>query len=319
VLASCRILSKGILTGRTERFVFLGYLTAFGAAILNGLIPSISKPLLNTVNPLLFTAIVTFTPALLFTPVSIRSRENKHIKRGGYLILTASAVAGNLVAPYIYFIGVRETTATNAVLLANAEMVFTVLIATLFFGERLSKKGMLALSILTVGIIAVVTDLQFSISLETFIEPGNLMIIGATFLWGIDNNVTSAITQRVNVARIIQLKALISGTGLLLIAYLVQAMKLNNPAQLVEIILFGLLVFSGAVFLSVETLRRLGAITTTIVFPINSVFGLLFAFVLLNEGINLLQVVSVLLIVFGIYLLTRKGSVIRLGMELEQI
>lgn len=312
-------MGKSISPGRANRFVSVAYLTALGAAILNGLIPSISKPLLESVNPLFFTGIVTLTPALLFTPVSIKSKENKHLKRRGYLVLTASAIAGNLVAPYLYFIGVKETSASNAVLLANAEMVFTVLVAALFFGERLSKKGMLALSIMAVGLIAVVTDLQFSISLKNFAEPGNLLIIFATLLWGIDNNVTSAITQKLNVARLIQFKAIVAGFGLLLIAYLVHAISINSASQLVEIVLFGLLIFSGTVYLSFETLKRLGAITTTIIFPINSVFGLFFAFILLNENISLLQIVSVILIFVGIYLLTRKGSVVRLGINLEQI
>jgi drug/metabolite transporter (DMT)-like permease len=304
---------------KIAKFILVGYLTAFGAAILNALIPSLSKPLLVSVNPLLFTGLVTLTPAFLFTPVSIKSRENKRFKTRGYLILAISAVAANLVAPYMYFIGLRETTASNAVLLANAEMIFTVLIATRFFGERLSKKGVFALSILAVGIICVVTDLQFSISFESFIQPGNVLIILATLLWGVDNNVTSAITQKFDVARVIQLKALISGLGLISIAFFLHAIVFNGAWQLVEILLFGLLVFSGAVYLSIETLRRLGAVTTTIVFPINSAFGLFFAFALLGESITLLQVMSLILIFFGIYLLTRKGSVVRMGINLEQI
>lgn len=310
---------ENILTGKPERFILIGYLTAFTVGILNGLIPNVSKPLLNSVNPLFFTGIVTLTPALLFTPVSIRAKENKKIKRRGYLVLLGSAIIGNLIGPYVYFIGVKETTASNAVLLANGEMVFTVLVASMFFGERLSRKGVLALGILGIGLITVVTDLQFSISAENFAQPGNLLIIFATLLWGIDNNVTSAITQKVSVARIIQFKAIISGVSLLLIGYFVHAISINSTSQLIEIILFGLLIFSGTVFLSVETLRRLGAITTTIVFPISSVFGLIFAFILLDENISLIQIASVILIFFGIYLITRKGSVTRLGINLEQI
>jgi drug/metabolite transporter (DMT)-like permease len=312
-------LPKNILTGKADRFIFIGYLTAFAVGILNGLIPNVSKPLLNSVNPLFFTGIVAFTPAILFTPVSIRAKENKKIKRRGYLVLLGSAIIGNLLGPYVYFIGVKETTASNAVLLANGEMVFTVLVASMFFGERLSRKGGLALSILGIGLITVVTDLQFSNYAQNFAQPGNLLILFATLLWGIDNNVTSAITQKVNVARIIQFKALISGACLLLIAYFVHAISINSTEQLIEVILFGLLIFSGTVFLSVETLRRLGAITTTIVFPISSVFGLIFAFILLGETISLIQIASVILIFFGIYLLTRKGSVTRLGINLEQI
>ena len=304
--------------GRNARFVFLGYLAALGAAVLSGLLPSLSKPILESVNPLFFTGIVTLAPALLFTPVSIRSNENKHIRRNGFFILAAIAILGGLIAPYIYFVGLTETTASDAALLANGEMVFTVLIAAMFFGERLSKKGLFALTLLAIGIVTVITDLQFSTSITNFTQPGHALILGATLLWGIDNNVTSAITERVNVARIIQLKAVISGIGLLLIAFLSHAAKISSPSLLLEVFLFGLIVFSGSAFLSIETLKRLGAITTTIVFPITSIFGLAFAYLLLGEVITPVQVASVAVILLGIYLLTRKGSVIREGINLEQ-
>ena len=297
--------------------MLLGYFAAIGAALLGGLLPSVSKPLLVFVNPLLFTAIVTFAPAITFTPVSIRSRENKHIRRQGYAILAASAVASGLVAPYIYFVGLEQSTASDAALLANGEMVFTVLIATLFFGERLSRRGFFALILLGIGIVAVITDLNFSSSLS-FTAPGHILILAATFLWGVDNNVTSAITERVNVARIIQIKSIISGAGLFLIAFLEHDLVANNQSDLIYVFIFGVFVFSGSAFLSIQSLKRLGAITTTIVFPISSVFGLIFAYVLLGENITFVQIASVIIILFGIYLLTRRGSVIREGINLEQ-
>jgi drug/metabolite transporter (DMT)-like permease len=297
----------------------VGYSTAVGAAILSALMPSVSKPILANTSPLFFTAVAIFCPALVFTPLSIRAKENRKLQRRGYMILAASALVANLIAPLLYFIGVSQTTASNAVLLSNGEMMFTVIIAALFFGERLSRKGTLALGILAVGIVAVITNLQSSFSLVDFAQPGNVLILGSTLCWGIDNNVTSAITQKLNVARLIQLKALISGLGLFALAALFNQIYFKSDTVLFAIVLFGLVIFSGSFFLSVETLRRLGAITMTIVFPINTVFGLFFAFLLLGEGITLIQVASVGFILFGIFLLTRRGSVARQGIDLDQI
>ena len=47
--------------------------------------------------------------------------------------------------------------------------------------------------------------------------------------------------------------------------------------------------------------------------------GLIFAYVLLHENITVLQIGSVIVILLGIYLLTRPGAVIREGINLEQI
>jgi len=197
--------------------------------------------------------------------------------------------------------------------------VFTVLIATMFFGERLSRKGFFAITLMAFGIVAVITDLQFSASTLDLSAPGHILILAATFLWGVDNNVTSAITERVDVSRIIQIKAIISGAGLLGIAFLLHAIVFRSASDLLYVFLFGVFVFSGTAFLSIQSLKRLGPITTTIVFPITSVFGLIFAYVLLGESITVLQIGSVIVILLGIYLLTRPGSVIREGINLEQI
>ena len=303
---------------RSSKFVLLGYIAAIGAALFSGLIPSVSKPALQGTNPIFFTAIVTLAPAIVFTPVSLRTTENKHIKKWGFVILTLTAVAGTLVAPYIYFLGLEQTQATDAALLANGEMVFTIVLASLFFGERLSRKGMFAMTLIAFGIIVAITDFNFATSLLDMTAPGHLLILAATFLWGLDNNVTSAIADRLNVAKIIQLKAMISGAGLLIIASLEHALNFSNLSGLLYILLLGLIVFSGSSFLSIQSLKRLGAIRTTIIFPISSIFGLIFAVVLLHETITFYQICSVGIIVLGIDILTSKNSVIKEGMMLEQ-
>jgi len=310
---------ESLIKKRNSKFVLLGYFAAIGAALLGGLIPSVSKPALQGMNPLFFTGIVALAPAILFTPVSMRStKANKHIKKWGYVILTCTAVAGTLIAPYIYFVGLQQTQATDAALLANGEMVFTILLASLFFGERLARKGFVAISLIAFGLVVAITDLNFSTSLLNMTAPGHILILGATFLWGLDNNVTSAIADRVDVSRIVQLKALISGTGLLLIAWLVHALTFSSLGGLLYVLVLGLVVFSGSSFLSIQSLKRLGAITTTIIFPITSVFGLIFAYVLLHEPITLYQLCSVGIIILGIELLTSKNAVIREGITLEQ-
>ena len=99
-------------------------------------------------------------------------------------------------------------------------MVFTVLIATLFFWREVEPEGIPRTnSSWYRDCRSDYRILNFSSSLS-FTAPGHILILAATFLWGVDNNVTSAITERVNVARIIQIKSIISGAGLFLIAFL---------------------------------------------------------------------------------------------------
>ena len=96
------------------------------------------------------------------------------------------------------------------------------------------------------------------------------------------------------------------------------ALTFSSLGGLLYVLLLGLVVFSGSSFMSIQSLKRLGAITTTIIFPISSVFGLIFAYVLLHEPITFYQLCSVGIIILGIDLLTSKNSVVREGITLEQ-
>ena len=114
-----------------------------------------------------------------------RTEENKHIKKWGFVILTLTALAGTLVAPYIYFLGLLQTqTYPMRLYLQREEIVFTVAFASLFFGERLRQEGLFAMTLIAFGIIVAITDFNFSTSLLNITAPGHLLILGATFLWG---------------------------------------------------------------------------------------------------------------------------------------
>ena len=43
------------------------------------------------------------------------------------------------------------------------------------------------------------------------INAGNLLIIGATLFWGLDNNISGILTHRIDITKIIQLKSFIGG------------------------------------------------------------------------------------------------------------
>ena len=61
------------------------------------------------------------------------------------------------------------------------------------------------MALVIIGVIIVTTNLQFDSSLLK-INIGNLLIIGATFFWGLDNNISRMLSHRIDITKIIQLK-----------------------------------------------------------------------------------------------------------------
>jgi drug/metabolite transporter (DMT)-like permease len=299
-----------------------GYVAALVTSFLLGLFPTVSKPIISAnVSPLFYTSICSLAPFFVFTPLALNSsRRNKQSKKKEQItksernrifkIILVSAIVGGIVGPIFYFFGLQSSTAADASLLANAEMVFTIVIASFVFRERLSRVGLLAVTLVSIGVVVVATNLQFSSSVLNFADPGHLLILGSGLCWGIDNNVISYVSERIEVVRFIQYRSTIVGPTLVFISY-VSSVFPHGTAELGSIFLVGLFVFGGSLYFNTLALKWLGAIRSTLIFPISSLFGLASAFLVLHETIGAFQILSVGIIFAGIYLMTRTGSVRR--------
>ncbi len=110
------------------------------------------------------------------------------------------------MGPVVYFFGLQTTAASDASLLANAEMVFTILIASIAFREKLNRTGLLAVILVSIGVVVVTTNLQFSSSLFDFVSPGHLLILASGLCWGFDNNIITYASERIDVVKFIQFR-----------------------------------------------------------------------------------------------------------------
>ncbi len=298
----------------------LGYATVVVTSFLLGLFPTVSKPVISTVSPLFFTAICALAPFAIFTPLGVtNARKARKIQqtqvtgvkhRRIYGIVLVSSLVGGIVGPLAYFFGLQSTTAADASLLANAEMVFTIVIASLLFHEKLNRVGLVAVILVAIGVVVVATNLEFSSTTLDFLAPGHLLILLSGLCWGIDNNIITYASERIDVVRFIVFRSSIVWPVLLISAYL----AITFPSNLVEvgkIFLIGIIVFGGALYFNFLALKWLGAIRSTLIFPISSLFGLAAAYVILHEEIGFYQIVSIGIIFIGIYLMTRTESVRR--------
>ena len=98
------------------------------------------------------------------------------------------SIAGAVIAPLLFFYGLYLTSASNTAVISNTEIVFTVIIAILFFKEKISRIGYAGLLMVTVGAMVVTSNLKFSDSYFN-LDVGSILIIGSSLFWAIDNNV----------------------------------------------------------------------------------------------------------------------------------
>jgi len=289
--------------------VRLGYIFAILAAIMFGSVSTLAKPLVSTVNPLFLAAMIYLISAVTLTPLAHKQKFPS--TRRNYLLILAISLSGAVIAPSLFFVGLMHASASDAALIANGETFFSVLLAIVFFKERLGKIGYVAAMLILAGMIIVTTDLNFAgFTLQQIHYQDWLLIISMLF-WGIDNNLSRILAEKVDVAKIAQIKSAIGGTIMLLIAIFGFGVPINiQTSQIVPILVLGIAGFAASLYFFMQSLKRINTVRTSLIFSLSSVFGLAAASVFLQEQISWYQILAASIMILGMYVMNRKESII---------
>jgi len=252
------------------------------------------------VNPVVASGLAVLLSGAILVPYKPRAVPSG---ANAWLIL-GLALAGATVAPILYFTGVQESSAVNASLLGNGEVLFTALIGFGIFHESLRRRQLAEGLLIALGVIVVSSNLQSGgVSLIQGLS-GNVLIVGATIFWSIDNNLSRVASQRMGLSMVAKFKGLIGGGITILL--LVASSSLVVPVTSLPLIAILAVIFTAMTLLSVGAFRLIGAVRTILVFSTSSILGPLFAFVVLGEGISPIQVAGGALILCGVYLIQRS-------------
>jgi len=268
-------------------------------------VPTIAKPVISDINVLLLSSIAYLIAALTFTPIARKTKTA--LAKKDYIILVAISICGAAAAPYLYFLGLHQSSASDTSLLSNVEIMFTVLFGLLFFKERLRPVGFISVALVLSGVVIITTNLQFSGSLS-HLNAGHFFILGSMVLWALDNNLSRIIATRIDTARLVQLKSAIGGLILLATVFLLGIPFDIKASQIPPVILLSAIGFGGSLYFFLQSLKRIGTIRTIMIFSMASVFGLVFASVFLHEQISAYQAGAIAIMLTGIYMINRKES-----------
>ena len=244
------------------------------AARFFGSVSTVSKPILATANPILLSSLVYIISGLTFTPIAQKTKRKKVSKKYYYMVLLTATIGAP--APIMFFSGLQLTTAADTALLSNGETVFSILFALLFFKEKLKRTGYGAVALILIGVFIVTTNFHFDSIIMQF-NFGNILVIAATALWGLDNNISKIITRHLHISRLVQLKSLIGG-GMSLLAVLLIGIPLNiQQSQIIPIVLVGVFGFAISLYLYLHSIKRIGVVKASSLLSLSAVFGLIFA------------------------------------------
>ena len=183
------------------------------AAALYGSISTVAKPTLNSINPILLSALTYLIIGIVITFIIKLTGHIYNPTISDLKLIVLISICGAVFGPILFFYGLTLTSASLASILINAEFIFSIILAVSILKERPSAIGYAGIVLIFIGLL--ITNVDFdnlSLASDNTIV-GNALIIAASFFWAVDNNVSNIILKKgVTVTRIIQLKSLIGGS-----------------------------------------------------------------------------------------------------------
>ena len=183
-----------------------GIFLAVLAAALYAVNAPLSKVLLAYLPPTLTAGFLYLGAGLGMALIAVAGKVTKRKRTEAKLTkkefpFVVAMILLDIAAPICLLFGLRATTAANASLLNNFEIVATALIALVFFKERVSLRLWLGIGFVTLSCALLSFE---DISVLRF-SYGSALILLACVCWGMENNCTRKISSK-NPLQIVLLK-----------------------------------------------------------------------------------------------------------------
>lgn len=276
-------------------------LFALLAALMYGIIAPLSKILLGELSPFFMAALLYLGAGigvliiLLFDKKRLEARLTQKD-----LPFVLAMVLLDILAPIFLMLAVKYSPAAHISLLNNVEIVFTAVLAMLFFKESIGRHMWKAILIILVAAV--------TLSLERgglHISQGTVYMILACLSWGLENNCTRMLSLS-DPKQIVVIKGVFSGLGSMAIAvYLGEAG--GTLPNIAYAMLLGFVSIGLSLLFYIRAQRVLGAARTSAYYAVAPFAGVLMSFLILGERPKAQFYLGLLLMLVGTYYATKEA------------
>ncbi|WP_455718644.1 DMT family transporter [Anaerosporobacter sp.] len=208
---------------------------------------------------------------------------------------TIGMVLLDIAAPILLMIGLTMTTAANASLLNNFEIVATSIIALCIYKEKITNRLWFAIVLVTISsMILSIQDLSsFSFSI------GSIFVLLACICWGFENNCTRKLSSK-DPLQIVVIKGFFSGFGSLIIA-LILGERVTNILYIIFALILGFVAYGLSIFFYIYAQRELGAAKTSTYYAIAPFAGSFLSLIIFREIPTVSFIIALTIMVIGTY------------------
>lgn len=279
----------------------LGILFGVGAGAMWAIEAILGKLLFSSFTFIQVTASEVFFATLTAFVYIIARRERVRFSRrtlGNFLVV---GLVGTVFAPLMFFLGLTQTLAVNATLIAHLQPLFVAIFSFFALKERLHKRDVAA-GILTLFAVVLITgrtvDNLTSLRLGNF---GDLVVLFATLGWAIVAIPGKQLAREVSSVVIVGYRFLIASMVFIPVLLFSNQLIINSIFQ----VLLGIVVGLGYIFYY-EGLKRVKTSQVALTELSSPFFAAILAWIILGEKTAPMQIAGAILLMLGLYILAQE-------------
>ena len=283
---------------KTEQNMKKGIAFAILAAALYAINAPFSKILLNFMSPTLMAGFLYIGAGVGMAAIAIIRKANKsEVKESkltkAELPYTIAMIILDFAAPIFLLFGLNATTAANASLLNNFEIVATAIIALVVFKEKISVRLWIGILFVTLacGILSFedISSLQFSY--------GSILVLLAAVCWGFENNCTRKISTK-DPMQIVLLKGIFSGMGSIIIGLCIGE-RIEALWSIIAVLAIGFVAYGLSIYSYVYAQRLLGAARTSAYYAVAPFIASILSIIIFRVRPERTYFIALMLMIIG--------------------
>ena len=266
-----------------------------------------TKRVLEELTPETIISLRLILGSLLLFFIALITKRNFSIKikSHGYILLLALIAVFHL---WIQVTGLKYTSASNTGWIIGTAPVFMAILALIFFKEKIKLLQVAGIVIAVVGLLLLIGKGDIS-NIDLIKNMGDLLVLGSAFTWGVYSMVNKKIT--LSYPPLMTILYLFLMMAIIIIPFNINKESLNSVLNLshigwIAIFFLGFLCSGVSYVIWAYSLRDLESAKVGAFLYFEPFVTILTAWLLLNESITLLMILSGIIITIGVVLVNKE-------------
>ena len=295
-----------------------GTILALLTALISGFAIPVNKLFVVGLDPTVFTAVRALIIGIVFLILaSYQSKfDFRKFKHVPWKYLVGIAVIGGSFAFLLFFTGLQLTTAGRGAFLHKTLPLYATLFAFLFLKEKVSRKQLYAMLAMVAGTALIYLASIPPAQLWSNPSLGDIMIIGATILWGLENVIARAAMLKKETNLVVSFARMFIGSVILFAAVILMG-KLDVLFSLSSQQIINLFISTGMLFGYVLcwywSIKLINVSKASALLLIAPVISLLLGMAMFGEPVLALQLLGSAIILVGAYFVVNIKSRLATG------